>query len=381
MILYRFKRVFVPVGQGAFYFESLFFQEQRDFNVIYDCGTLYPSKSKRELVEEIFRSKDVDILFISHFDYDHVSLIPALINKVNTIKLVILPFLYERDKKIIISLYRILAKELTSDYGFVADLVENPRSIFKDDSNIIEVRPWEDEREEEEEINLDNLDGVPKLKQKIHSGSKFFKENCWLYIPYNFYYSRNAEKLKQMLKGVGIDVNRLINDAVYLKSLIEDKSQRKKICEVYNKLEGNINFNSLIVYSGPFRKCRTEIFNEIFMFDAFDFCNFIAITEKVSRRSSCLYTGDADLTNSKFSLRTIFSKYWKRIGIIQVPHHGSYKSFNSKNFRKCVFATISVGKNPFGHPSAKTLQELITLNDYPVLVTEKSGFRQFGYAW
>ena len=389
MALCWFERIFAPVGQGAFYFERFFFQRQKDFNVVYDCGALYPSKSKRSLVNNLFGGRDVDILFISHFDYDHVSLIPDLINTTNAIKLVFLPFLYEEDKKIMVALYRVLEEELASDYGFVADLIENPRNIFGDDSVIIEIMPWEEENERrEEEIDLDSiLMSGQGISEQIRSGSRFLKRNCWLYVPYNFYHSRNAKKLKRMLRKVGIDVDRFVNNESYLKNLIEDRNCRRKIRKVYNKLEGNINSNSLVVYSGPLRGCRFRSFSEFLLRSFSEFLLFgrrkIYIYDGVDswKRAGCLYTGDINLTDGRFILRSIFSKYWKEIGTIQVPHHGSKKSFSSKNFRKCVCAPISTGKNPFGHPSPKTLQELISLNTCPILVTEMIGFRQFGYAW
>jgi len=380
MPLCRFERTFAPVGQGAFYFERFSFQGLKDFNVVYDCGALYLNKSKKKLVNNFFNKRDVDILFISHFDYDHVSLIPDLINTVNSIKLVILPLLYKEEKKILISFYRVLEKEISSSYGFVADFIENLEDIFKDDSIIVEVIPWEEgeERREREEIDIDTLimSGLGKTRKQIRSGSRLLKRNCWLYVPYNFYHSRNAKKLKRMLRKVGIDVEKFVNDKSYLRNLIEDGNCRKKIRKVYNKLEGNINSNSLVVYSGPLRECKLIILNKFCITSDLDVHKICAW-----KRAGCLYTGDINLTGGKFILRSIFSEYWKEIGTIQVPHHGSEKSFSSKNFRKYVCAPISTGKNPFGHPSPKTLQELISLNTCPILVTEMVGFRQFGYAW
>ena len=64
-------RTFHPVGQGAFYSER-----HENFNVVYDCGTEYPKRTDKGIkrtVETAFRKdEEIDILFISHFDFDHV---------------------------------------------------------------------------------------------------------------------------------------------------------------------------------------------------------------------------------------------------------------------------------------------------------------------
>ncbi len=372
------KRTFAPVGQGAFYTERFYFPSctnTKEFNTVYDCGTLYISKSKKKLVNDLIRKRSVDILFISHFDYDHVSLIPTLVGAAKNIKLIVLPLLHKKEKKILISLYRVLEKELDYSFGFVADLIEKPEKTFGDDSTIIRVKPWEENRREEEgkEINLDNI--PPGTQTEIDSGSKLLKKNFWLYVPYNFYYEENAKRLDFMLKKAGINVDKLTNDENYLESLIKDKKYRRKIRKVYNSLEGDINSNSLVVYSGPFKVHTNHFFyrsNSIFRFcPSSKHCK-----STFQNTAGCLYTGDMNLKDNKFNLKKIFSKYWKVIGTIQVPHHGSKNSFNPKNFKKCVFAPISTGKNQYGHPSIETLQKLISLNTCPILVTESVGFRQ-----
>ena len=72
-------RTFHPVGQGAFYSER-----HNDFNIVYDCGTEWKNRGKKVIdktIQSSFSKEDViDILFISHFDYDHVSKIKVFYN-------------------------------------------------------------------------------------------------------------------------------------------------------------------------------------------------------------------------------------------------------------------------------------------------------------
>lgn len=73
----RMLRTIHPVGQGGFASEYFIGTESA---FIYDCGSLTQmgSKSAKEkFIDASLMKGDVDCLFISHFDEDHVSLIPV----------------------------------------------------------------------------------------------------------------------------------------------------------------------------------------------------------------------------------------------------------------------------------------------------------------
>lgn len=89
-----FRRIFHPVGHGAFYTEDFSpLPAGRAFRVVYDCGsdTLSPYDF-RNIIANISQQNgyllEVDLLFISHFDNDHINGIDYLIPK-----RVIIPFL------------------------------------------------------------------------------------------------------------------------------------------------------------------------------------------------------------------------------------------------------------------------------------------------
>jgi Cft2 family RNA processing exonuclease len=82
---YQVVRTFHPIGQGAFYTER-----HESFNVVYDCGAMPLSNNSKSIVSSAFsKNDDIDILFISHFDYDHVSAISMLVKSVSSIKTVV----------------------------------------------------------------------------------------------------------------------------------------------------------------------------------------------------------------------------------------------------------------------------------------------------
>ena len=77
------KRMFLPVGQGAFYFERFSVGEcGQCVNVVYDCGSLSGLKYLKKIVNYEFEKTDViDALFISHLHKDHINGIPFLMER------------------------------------------------------------------------------------------------------------------------------------------------------------------------------------------------------------------------------------------------------------------------------------------------------------
>lgn len=93
------RRIFHPVGQGAFYSE-VFFDQKGGQVVVYDCGTetginamQIPLDKQIDLFKSSFvRNQQIDILFISHFHADHISGIDRLLANVK-VKATIIPML------------------------------------------------------------------------------------------------------------------------------------------------------------------------------------------------------------------------------------------------------------------------------------------------
>ena len=63
------KRFIFPVGQGGFSIEKI-----DGFVVVYDCGSVSSPNAVEQSIDKIQQDTDhVDVLFISHFDKDHVN--------------------------------------------------------------------------------------------------------------------------------------------------------------------------------------------------------------------------------------------------------------------------------------------------------------------
>ncbi|AYQ57608.1 hypothetical protein MS2017_1946 [Bathymodiolus thermophilus thioautotrophic gill symbiont] len=365
------ERIFHPIGQGAFYSER-----HNNFNIVYDCGNWKDTLEANKVVERAFKKDEViDILFISHFDYDHVNKIKTL-NEHTKIKKVVMPLLHDEEKTLLINLYKALDFQIWT-------LIENPQEFFGQETQIITVQESEDnERPINDNITID----LENLKTtNIQSGSilrKTFNSYKWVFIPYNYLCNSRKIELEKLLRSSGFDVEKLKNDSKY--TIDEIVSRRTEIKKIYTKVKGNINQNSMLLYSGInclYKDCKQEAF----CFDC-PYRYFRCYAEfhhirwyrmvKQRHRVSCIYTGDTDL--NKVKIKSIFKFFWESVGTIQIPHHGDLKSFDKSILDdKYYWCPISVGeKNSYGHPSYKLISEIVVQNSYPILVTEdlNSGF-------
>ena len=370
------ERIFHPIGQGAFSSERLM---SCNINIVYDCGTTDPSlPAKQKVVSDSFSEDDViDILFISHFDKDHISLIDTLKNTVKRIDRVVIPLLHDKEKIFLSNIYKALGHSSSEE------LVSNPHEFFGGETKIIGVRPSSDT--EIGEITSLNVLEINETRTEIQSGTPLTINgfNDWVYIPFNYQYKTRSNEFQNKLHNEGIDVGKLKTDPDYLLYGITD-AEKKKIIGVYNGrgiykgkgVSGNINENSMFLYSGP--SCKKDLHKHSWISGHYR-CDLFRCYVDIDchpHRVACLYTGDGDL--NKVDIRKIYRRYWDLIGTIQIPHHGSGKSFKATPFDEGGFlCPMSVGnKNPYRHPSPIVISELFLKRNFPILVTEDSTFEE-----
>ncbi|RRD75046.1 hypothetical protein EII14_08745 [Alloprevotella sp. OH1205_COT-284] len=370
------ERIFHPIGQGAFYSER---HTSCNINIVYDCGTTNPRLlAKQRVVSQSFRKDDViHILFISHFDKDHISLIDTLKKAVKKIERVVLPLLHDEQKIFLSNIYKALGQSR------LAKLVSDPNDFFGIETQIIGVRPSSDT--EIGEIPSLNVLEINETRTEIQSGTPLTINgfNDWVYIPFNYQSKTRSNEFQNKLHNEGIDVGKLKTYPDYLLYGITDV-EKKKIIGVYNGrgiykgkgVSGNINENSMFLYSGP--SCKKDLHKHSWIRGHYS-CDLSICYIDIdchSHRVACLYTGDGDL--NKVDIRKLYGRYWDLIGTIQIPHHGSGKSFKATPFDKGGFlCPMSVGnKNPYRHPSPIVISELFLKRNFPILVTEDSTFEE-----
>ena len=94
---------------------------------------------------------------------------------------------------------------------------------------------------------------------------------------------------------------------------------------------------------------------------------------------ACLYTGDSNLNDPKLrnTLICLLHQHIRRIGLIQIPHHGSVhnssnNAFNELSEDALPLLFVSYGcYNRYGHPSTRLLGKLRAYGYEIAEVTEK----------
>lgn len=379
------QRIFYPVGQGAFYSER-----HESYNIVYDCGSMSISKGRKVVSQRFSKEDIIDILFISHFDYDHISLIEDLKATVKEIRFVVMPLLHPDEKILLFNIFTALGE------NNLAILVNNPNKFFGTETRIISVQVYKEKGEEEinseeEEvanIELFNLIGIEQ-NQEIPSGTPISIDNDsdWVFIPFNY---KHKERSKEFLDNLEDDEIEKLKSSEH----IFVSEFRNKIKKTYKKVSGNINENTMFLYSGPYKK-DSQLYKGLYWSfkhlkeSSFNYflntpspslskcsffapckCHFLEDFLPCLYRVACLYTGDGDL--NKADMEKIYKDYWNLIGTIQIPHHGSLKSFNRSILEDQYFlCPISVGKNnSYGHPSREVFREILLHGSYPICVTE-----------
>lgn len=355
------QRFFHPVGQGAFYSER---HIDDNINIVYDCGTEYTNrgnKGTKGVVSQSFSKNDViHYLFISHFDYDHISKITLLKETVKKIKTVVLPLLHEETKLFLSKIYLALEED------DLATLVSDPTQYFDPETQIIAVKPGKS-LNKEDESGKERINNNVKIISSGEILSLLTKESDWVFIPYNYEYKIRSKEFVKKIQDSIVDLQKLKKDPEY--------ATQKKIIDklkiIYKDFDKEINLNSMFLYSGPEKETGNEIYQVYQRRIINEFYSKLTCYNLMfPKRPACLYTGDGDL--NVVDVQSVYKDYWHFIGTIQIPHHGSYSSFNENIlFNRPFFCPISVGKNnSYGHPSQKVISRLLQYESYPILVTE-----------
>lgn len=349
-----FKRVLHPVGQGAFFTEQFYDESGKVVhNVVYDCGsfTSKPNLVEYEIRNTFEKNAHIDLLFISHFDKDHVNGLMKLHSQTKI----------DKDTKVIIPFrYPYLLMVMDEDYPMLARFV---MQLFNIGAQVVGIDENADDNRLGEPIDIGGLDGNKPL-----GGKKVIRLDkvLWYYYPFML---PDQSSLQKVFEGK-------VKGIVDLDDPNEILTKRKELRNIYKtigKTKGGvtkINVNTLFMLSFPAVNVayNTNIWHQI------NLCGNIAPT--------CFYTGDSNLKGNGYDvvkqrvtdILGIYSKGTK-VWMMQVPHHGSDKCFPEKmadrsdGFYECGFENC----NPWHwHPvfDSSIIGDFTRNNKTLLLVTE-----------
>ena len=372
----KIVRTFHPVGQGAFYSErfQIWKPKIETHNIVYDCGVCYMKEKQADhVVKQAFAGKDeIDYLFISHLDYDHISLSYAILPRVKNI---VLP-LVSKEELIIAMMFYVVSEE------------NGAASFFREIINRIE-----DGNRRNTVIFVGDVDAAPDERENtnvVKSGSEIVPQwdYDWVLITHNVkYHSRRQELIDELGKlihekefvkeivGQGLkpfktaeELIEKLNDGDFAKKVLFMANLRKAIKSAYASIEGGTNENSLLLYSGP-KSGETNYMLEYCMPER-PWC-YCGISQ-----AACLYTGDSTCDMADWKKK--YAAVWDHVGTIQLPHHGSVESFDVDTYpvdRQYIFPVSFGTYNTYGHPSGKVLAYLMMCDCCIQMVTEMANSR------
>lgn len=177
---YTMERIFHPIGHGAFYTERFYERGNKypSFTTVYDCGSFSYGQLK-SIIDTTFKKGDkINLLFISHFHFDHISMVQHLKSRCN-IDYIIVPILSLSTLVESLIHYAIIGKglSLTNDITGILDDIYNRK-----DDRIIII-----DKAEGTGFNAIDIDHIPDElnhnAKRILTNIIFCYKN-WIYIPF-----------------------------------------------------------------------------------------------------------------------------------------------------------------------------------------------------
>ena len=360
-------RLILPVGQGAFYVEKF----KNGKNIVYDCGSMGNEKKIKELIEKCFkRNKVIEAIFISHLDKDHMSGVKDLLSKCE-VKRICFPLITEEIKQAL--KIKIMIEEATGNSysDFIKEFIEDPEAAIKKikedmEIELIEILPSDEQNNKKNDNEDTKNQKIKRIKKKsgediaeeIEGLEHSCNENKWELIPYNFKQETRIIEFEEKLEK---EFGKKISLKEVEKIWIKNEDNREKIKKVYESLKGDLNTNSMTLFSGV-KQVRKKM-----QYDS----SYVKV--------GCLYTGDYEAKgkNKWKTLKKAYKGYWKWIGMIQVPHHGSIRNCNDALIRKKAVYFLSAGeKNSHKHPSPEVVKNIMfKYNNSLYVVTENKGLK------
>lgn len=342
-------RTIHPVGQGAFYTETLHRPGMRDDkHVVYDCGVLpFSNRLVEEVGNFLPKNSTIDILFISHFHADHVNGL-KLLSKSYKIKHVVLPQIDDYEWFYIIENYLTVGNV---DVGIITDV----RSTFGE-ATIIQVAPRVENGEEvvsEESIDLGGREGI------IINGLIPLVINqdfaLWHFVVVNSLLKGDLEALKTAIQDIDYNGRKVSIDDLHNPGVLDDI--RADLQAVYSKVFKGGNEYSMCMLS--------ELANrkEYKSYSRFNMRNRVCMECYRSGRDcdGGLYCGDADFLHCDTleCLKRRLRGREENVGLLQIPHHGSKKNFNIDLLNwlgriRVSFACFG-SPNRYNHPSSDVM--------------------------
>lgn len=406
--LVHFSHFFHPAGHGTFFSGHIRRNGavHDDFVWVYDCGSRRWKQLDHLVAQFVTRMAPkgfIDMVCLSHFDSDHVNGVEALLEKVR-IGTLVLPYLsvearlalactisgsepaahqlavmivdpsrYLVERGLRERVERVIlvqggpAPDLEEAQGFAED--PEPRSPIRDRKDIhleigVSTRPL---RSEEVGHQEDRWIEVVAHDQRWSLGGLYELTFYNRALP-----DDQASKSGATLRDVADELGQLITKYGLCSSSAPANGWVKELRKLYNyHFGGSASKRNIIslcalgrpLISGSVSSCRKFKRHQLAQG-----CEDLLIRHS---KSAIVMTGDAQLDPLELDRlsRHFGSRRWNGVGVMQVPHHGSLRSWRIGLSAMCVHSDSVICASPsHHHPHVNVMQDL--QGRHPVLASD-----------
>lgn len=384
-MIMKMIRTFHPVGQGAFYTEQFFDSLHKPFcNVVYDCGKEKSQACLDAAIDRTFNTDDkIDVLFISHFHFDHVSGIEKLFGRVGKkVKFVVVPVL-STEEQFAICFHNFLFYKL-DEAQEIQNFIDNIYGEDHKDYDYKVIKIEKSSLEINEQIRPIQFDDIHE-DVKLPSGIRLILDHFWLYIPHNSIDSSMHAAIELLESVKEYEPNLFKNDKLQIDKLIkiiETKASLKDLKKIYEDVFKEHNSYCMTLFSG--RICNYPLLDHTTLL-----CSQInrdEINHKLARHNfeNCMYFGDFEAQKRDYWPRFIerYKNIYSSVELVQIPHHGSQDNYHSEiNENNPKLSLISAGAtNGHHHPDISVIEQIKEQGAVPIQIWEKETSKiQFVY--
>jgi len=383
-----------PVGQGFFHSGTVEV-EGKSYYYVYDCGTVYGKQALARSIDEYLASIEhgIDILFISHFHWDHISGIKRLLEaKPNKDLAIYIPLLSKPERALVAARNAAILDTVRGDIGpipaedweWYARLIDNPEGFFEHygkvttvspDSNYdrnsdhpqIDFTPSRDQDPEDSSwLTVSRAEGKAILAKSSTSSTPI---RVWEWITYVPAMSTNDQDyfMKEFHKTF---------PSLSLRDVLCTPKERRKLVTLYRTVVNyllvsrDLNLTSMCLYSGPPAGTDWQVhFNRGLSHPQSPGLPYDPPV------AGWLGTGDADFKHgsvAEFEKR--FHSWLNQVGTFALPHHGSDYSFHPQllDIFGGATPTFIVGAEPthkkYGHPHPLVISSVASHGGHLIVV-------------
>jgi len=405
---------FHAIGQGLFY-SCILRSQYNCFSCVYDCGSktniniLYSEIDK--FIDMLPKSRDnnkkkcLDLLVLSHLDYDHINGLEYLLQKLH-IETIILPYLTPEELLVLFANSNDSSAFIQSFYSHSVNILLaydirniillNEDDIKRNENDSSENTPPQKKKilNDKEYINANEISNViieaenfdeKKIGDstliKIQSKSAIISTDFFAWKFEFFNVSINKENLMKFFDNI----QKFLNDN-NIESIRDITSNYQYIklfrrtyvsnnSENYEKIWENFNSTSIIMCHFP-TTTEAILIGEV-PHDIYNACYLLR--ENNIKKITTLLTGDTEINLKEYHLNKFtYKDYSFDIGVLSVPHHGSKKNWNVSLWideLHSLYYVISYGtNNTYGHPSYDVVMDINRSHKILKLVNENKEF-------